>query len=395
MKKLFVVLTAAVLLLPAGALTASAQLTPKQELGKNLYFDTYLSLHHNQSCGSCHMPPGWADPRNAADPLNLVVSEGSIPGLFGGRNAPSSAYAAFSPFFGWDGGAGLYVGGQFWDGRANTLKDQAKGPFLNPVEMAMPSQAAVLAAVADPMNPLSPVYQAQFQSVYGVDLVNLDLSNPILVGAVYDMLAEAIGDFEKSTELSAFTSKFDYVLAGMATFTKEERKGLKLFEGKAKCALCHLSQPQIAPDGVSVLPPLFTDFTYDNLGIPKSMNPLLAASPVDFGLGGRPDIALLDPNGLQLGKFKVMTLRNIALTAPYGHNGYFTTLTDIVNFYNTAGIPGMWPPPEVPQNVNRAELGDLKLSPDEVANLVAFMMTLSDGYRPGPSPLVFAFPPMP
>ena len=377
------------------ALPAAAQLTPKQELGKALYFDQNLSLNKNQACASCHLPPGWADPRNAADPANLVVSEGSILGLFGGRNAPSSAYAAFSPFFQWDAAAGLFVGGQFWDGRANTLKDQAKGPFLNPVEMAMPSKRAVLEAAADPFNPNLLAYQTLFMSVFRVDLASLDLNNTIVVDAVYDLLAEAIGDFEKNRELNAFTSKYDYYLAGKVRLSGNELRGLQLFNGKAKCALCHLCAPAIAADGVSVMPPLFTDFTYDNLGIPKSINPLLAANPVDFGLGGRADIAALDPQGLQLGKFKVMTLRNIALTAPYGHNGYFATLTDIVNFYNTAGIPGMWPPPEVPHNVNRAELGNLGLMPMQVAHLVAFLNTLSDGYRPGPSPLAFPLPPLP
>lgn len=129
-----------------------------------------------------------------------------------------------------------------------------------------------------------------------------------------------------------------------------------------------------------MIPPLFTDFTYDNLGIPRSNNPALANAPVDLGLGGRPDIAAIDPKGLQKGKFKVPTLRNVILTAPYGHNGYFATLAEIVEFYNTAGVRGRWPKPEVPQNVNRKEMGNLKLTKKEVAAIVAFMGTLTDGY---------------
>jgi cytochrome c peroxidase len=214
------------------------------------------------------------------------------------------------------------------------------------------------------------------------------------VDAVYDMLAEAIGDFEKSPEVNRFSSKYDSYLAGFVQLTPQEMKGLKLFEGKAKCSLCHLSRPQLSPDGTTMIPPLFTDFTYDNLGIPKSMNPLIASNPIDYGLGGRADIMAMDPLGLQKGKHKVSTLRNIALTAPYGHNGYFATLREIVHFYNTAGIPGMWPSPEVNVNVNRAELGDLRLTSEQEADLVAFMLTLSDGFSPT-APAPFTLPPIP
>lgn len=137
---------------------------------------------------------------------------------------------------------------------------------------------------------------------------------PVGVFEIYDRTAQAIGVFEKSIQFNKFNSKYDYFLMGQGTLTTQELKGLKLFEGKGKCALCHLSQPGLAPDG-NTLPPLFTDFTYDNLGIPA--NPLIPGGP-DLGLGGRADIAANDPRGVQLGKFKVMSLRNIELTAPCG-----------------------------------------------------------------------------
>jgi len=369
-----------VLCLLLSALPAAAiQLTPKEELGKLLYFDPQLSLEKNQSCSTCHMPPGFADPENVANPKQSVVSKGSVPGKLGTRNTPSAAYAAFSPHFHWNGEEGLYVGGQFWDGREPTLKAQAKGPFLNPVEMAMISPRSVKEAVRHPDNPLLPNYRQLFEQVYKVSLHNVNLADPLVAEMLYDMAADAIAAYEKSRELNQFSSKYDYVLAGKAKLTAQERRGLQLFNGKGLCNKCHISTPFKGPDG-SLIPPLFTDFTYDNLGIPRSSNPAIAQAPIDLGLGGRPEIAALDPKGLQKGKFKVPTLRNIALTAPYGHNGYFATLTEIVDFYNTAGLRGRWPAPEVPQNVNREEMGNLKLTKSEVAAIVAFMQTLSDGY---------------
>jgi len=140
------------------------------------------------------------------------------------------------------------------------------------------------------------------------------------------------------------------------------------------------------------MPPLFTDFTYDNIGLPR--NAAMPDDP-DRGLGGRADIAAMDPDGNELGKHKVMTLRNIALTPPYGHNGVLVSLKQVVHFYNTRdtlgelstdntdtinfGITG-WPRPEIQQNVNADELGDLKLTSDEEEAIVAFMETLTDDY---------------
>lgn len=372
--------------------TFAAQLTAKEELGKLLYFDPQLSRGKNQSCATCHLPPGFADPENAANPKQSVVSKGSVPGKLGTRNAPSAAYAAFSPHFHWNGEEGLYVGGQFWDGREATLKAQAKGPFLNPVEMAMISPRSVKEAVRDHDNPLQSRYSTLFEQVYKVSLQRVNLTDPLVAEMLYDMAADAIAAYEKSREVNQFSSKYDYYLIGRAKLTAQERWGLQLFNGKALCNKCHLSKPLKGPDGSSI-PPLFTDFTYDNLGIPRSTNPSIAQAPTDLGLGGRPEITALDPHGLQKGKFKVPTLRNIALTAPYGHNGYFATLTEIVDFYNTASSKGRWPKPEVAQNVNREEMGNLKLTKKEVAAIVAFMHTLSDGYgQPLPDITLPPFP---
>jgi cytochrome c peroxidase len=391
-------LAAAAILLCVGS--AAWALTPQEELGKTLYFDQNLSFNKNQSCASCHLPPHFADPDNVAN--GSVVSDGSFTDRFGGRNSPSAAYAVFSPFFFFEPVEGLYMGGQFWDGRATTLKEQAKGPFLNPVEMAMPNKASVLAALTT-ANPSSGTYQSLFLEVYGVNINFINLSDPIVVEAVYDKMAEAIAAFEKTSIFRPFSSKYDYYLAGKVKLSKQEARGLELFNGKAQCNLCHPADLLIAPDD-SPMPPLFTDYSYDNLGIPKSTNPLIAGNPVDYGLGGRPDIAAVDPDKAlsraagypvsagQAGKFKVMTLRNIAATPPYGHNGFFATLEDIVHFYNARDSMGLMP--EVAANVNFDELGNLGLTAQEEADIVAFLNTLTDGYKTG-SAFNFPYPPSP
>ena len=154
-----------------------------------------------------------------------------------------------------------------------------------------------------------------------------DLTPPPGVQETYERMARAIGEFEKSRVFNRFTSKYDYVMAGMTEFTEQERTGLELFNNdKSQCSACHSSEPIKAPGG-GFLPPLFTDFSYDNLGLPRNVN--IAGNPEpDPGLGGRSDIAARDPNGEELGKHKVMGLRNIALTAPYMHNGSLATLKD-------------------------------------------------------------------
>jgi len=252
------------------------------------------------------------------------------------------------------------MGGQFWDGRASTLEDQAKGPFLNPVEMNN-TKEGVIQAIREAR------YAGMFRMVYGSG----SLSD---VETAYNFVAKAIAAFERTTMLNKFTSKFDYYLQGKATLTAQELRGLRLFEDPAKgnCAACH---PTTSADGVT--PPLLTDFSYDNLGVPK--NPEIEELtgqdvPADLGLG----VTVNDPAGN--GKFKVSSLRNIAKTAPYAHNGYFKTLKDTVHFYNTRDVDPSWPAPEVPVNMNTDELGNLGLTSQEEDDIVAFLMTLTDGH---------------
>lgn len=406
--------------------------TDEQTLGKELFSDVNLSLNRNQSCATCHSltaakhpvtgrslgVTGFVDPENVR--TGSAVSRGSVPGRFGKLNSPPVGYAAFSPQFHWDGVEGMYFGGQFWDGRAANLQDQAAEPFLGTNEMAMPSKWAVVTRLKENAG-----YREKFRAVFGINLDQIagrdcapaSAKAPPGVFAAFDALTRAIATFEKTRGVNRFTSKFDFYLAGMTELSPVEKQGMELFNFKGLCFRCHVSNPSIAPDG-SVFPPLFTDFSYENIGVPR--NTTIPGNPKPSqGLGGRKDVAARSPGGSQLGKFKVSSLRNIAVTAPYGHNGVFATLEEIVHFYNTRDVlgrvvsdqdPGFgvsgWTPPEVPLNVNFDEVGNLGLNPDEEAAIVAFLKTLTDKYPdlggdpnvpPGtPSPFrTTPFPPFP
>jgi len=335
-------------------------------LGKKLFFDKNLSTPSGQACADCHWPEsGFGNPDSS-----LPVSRGVHPDRFGNRNDLPAAYAAFSPKFHYDAQEGHYVGGQFWDGRAVDLVEQAKGPFLNPLEMANPSEESVIEKISQS------AYAPLFREVFGTDA----LDDP---NKAYDLAARAIADYERSTELNPFDSRFDFYLQGKVALTERERRGLALFNDpkKGRCAECHPSEP--APDGA---PPLFTDFTYDNLGAPKNPENPFYYLPKQFNPEGVhfTDLGLgaVVKKPQENGKFKVPSLRNVAKTAPYFHNGVFKTLRQVVVFYNTRDV-GPWPVPDVPQNVNREELGNLGLTEQEVDDIVAFLLTLNDGYKPG------------
>ena len=373
MNKIQLVIIAVALLATSGTCAA---LSDEEELGKLLYFDTNLSTPAGQSCASCHHPTaGFADPDN-----DQPVSQGVLPmKRFGNRNSPTAAYAAYSPDFGTitEDGETLYAGGQFWDGRAKDLVEQAKGPFLNPLEMNNPNKRTVIVKINNSD------YADFFEEVTDVNLTYLSGSN---VELAYQKTAEAIAAYENTSELNQFSSKYDLYLAGDVELTGEEMMGLELFEEKALCSQCHPSEPGPYADQA-----LFTDYTYDNLGTPKNPdNPFYTlpkkfnpdgANFVDYGLGG-----FLMSGGVagwenEAGKVKVPTLRNIGVTSPYMHNGVFGSLEEVVDFYNTRdNATAVWPAPEVAENVNIGELGDLGLNETEVTALVAFMETLTDGY---------------
>ncbi|MFT4929499.1 MAG: cytochrome c peroxidase, partial [Phenylobacterium sp.] len=339
----------------------------KIALGKLIFDDKDLSQPQGQSCSSCHQASaGYSDPKQ-------VVSPGAIATLFGNRNAPSIAYAKFNPELYWDKEEAHWVGGFFYDGRAKTLQQQADKPFTNPLEMGNPSNAALIAKVKQ-----AP-YAQTLSQLYGDTIWDNETT-------AINAITDAIVAYENGPEFAPFSAKYDQYLNGKVTLTELEKHGLELFEAedKGNCAACHPSQP-----GENNAPPLFTDFTYDNLGLSKNLElPFLKMSAkhnpagkayVDMGLAANPHI---NDGQQQQGKFKVPTLRNIAKSAPYMHNGIFTTLEEVVDFYNTRDVKDSWGKPDVNENVNTDELGDLKLSEDEVKALVAFMETLSDNFIP-------------
>lgn len=423
-------------------------------LGGSIYNDKNLSINENQACMTCHHPSaGFADPENRVSPVAFPVSKGSDPTLFGGRNAPTAAYAGFSPVFHFDGEN--FVGGLFWDGRAtgrmdvtatgglgsgptgDPLADQAKGPFGNPVEMGltlentgMTTEEAVISIIQNSD------YWIKFEYEFGPDAF-------ADIPMAYNNASLAIAAFERSKKLIMFNSKFDkflkeqggdvsdfgvvvgpdgfrrYVGPPMGFYSKyfsyDEAVGLAIFNSDSymqiygmddsinpnggMCYTCHLTAnhevtienlPVNGPNP-GIYPPMLTDFTYENMGIP--VNPRIAelagVQPTDFGLGVQTDqldAAYGEYTGNQepypytadeLGKFKVSTLRNISRTAPYGHNGFFATLDRIVHFYNTRDN-GTWPVAEVPETVNTTKMGNLGLTLNQEQKLVSFLKTLND-----------------
>jgi cytochrome c peroxidase len=387
-----------VMLLAASVGLGLAQdLSPQEQLGKALFFDK-ISEPDSMSCATCHAPRvGFTGPIAGIN-AHGAVYRGAVPQRFGNRKPPSAAYATLSPVFHFDEEEGLFIGGNFWDGRAtgeilgNPAADQALGPFLNPVEQNNPSKQAVLEQVAKSK-------YADFWEVVWGEPISYETDEDIELN--YDRIGLAIAAYEASSEVNQFSSKYDYYLKGEVELTEQEAWGLELFEGKAMCSACHPSEP--GPDGE---PPLFTDFSYDNLGVPRNpenpfydmdkvylddgspINPQ-GADWIDPGLGGflltQPDWA--DMAAENWGKHKVPTLRNVdkrpgpAFPKAFAHNGFFKSLEEITHFYNTRDVED-WPPPEVLENVNTDELGNLGLTAEEEAAIVAFMKTLSDGYRP-------------
>jgi cytochrome c peroxidase len=337
----------------------------KITLGKALFNDKNLSLNRTMACATCHQTgSAMIDPRGTAA---VGASLGDDDFSRSDRNAPTAAYAKFSPSFYFDSGEGLYMGGQFHDGSAKDLKAQAKGPFLNPVEMMMPSASAVIDRIKENNETV-----AALKSIYGDTVFDDD-------DKAYDAVADSIALFETSDVFSPFNSRYDRFLAGDEELTPLEIEGLALFEGKAMCSACH---PSTTDDGSRAL---LTDFSYDNLGVPvnhalRQANGL-GDGYIDNGLGAREEIN--DP--ALNGAFKVATLRNIAVTGPYMHNGLFKDLKTVVHFYNTRDTGGInpetnssWEAAEVDATKNVAELGDLGLTDAEEDALVAFMKTLTD-----------------
>jgi cytochrome c peroxidase len=414
-------------------------------LGKLMLFDKELSVNRNEACAFCHMPEtGFTGPIS-----ELNRSTGSYPGSvrtrFSERKPQTHTYAPLAPVLHYNEAQGDLVGGNFWDMRAtgrrlgNPAAEQAGGPPVNPTEMGLPDIAcSVYRASQRP-------YHGLFEAVWGAQAFAIDWPinaedvcnspgppapddpapmrlSPVDRGraaTTFDQMAQSIAGYEASHEVTAFTSKYDAVLAGKAQFTPQEQQGYEIFRGKGRCNECHR-------DGGPGEDPLFTDFTASNIGTPA--NPQLpyyseglpdargyvanknGSSFVDGGVGaflsdGHP---LSQPSAVDArwkalasdnrGRFRVPTLRNVdkrpspEFVKAYGHNGYFKSLKQIVHFYNTRDVlprctphdpregTGCWPAPESTDNLNKSKTGNLGLTDQEESALVVFMQTLTDGY---------------
>jgi cytochrome c peroxidase len=302
----------------------------KVELGRRLYFDKRLSRDGTISCATCHDPAkGFADGRKVSD---------GIGGKKGARNAPTVLNAVFNEF-------------QFWDGRAPSLEEQAKGPMINPVEMGFGTHADLVANLR-----AAKAYDADFQKIFGRD-ANIE-----------DVVA-AIAAFERT--VVSGDSPFDRFMAGnKAALSESAQRGWALWNGKARCNTCH-------PFGDAT--PNFSDNKFHNIGV--------AAKGRDFAAIARKAASIADPAELafhpdftelgrfvvtkqpkDIGAFKTPGMRDVALTAPYMHDGSEATLLDVVNFYDRGGEPNPY---------LDGGIVPLKLTEQEKKDLVAFMESLT------------------
>ena len=342
----------------------------KAHLGQQLFFDTNLSKNRTQSCASCHSPAqGFADNRDGTE---LGGSLGDDGHSLGDRNAPAAGYARFSPAFHRKAN-GEWVGGQFWDGRAATLAEQAGGPPSNPIEMGMPDKASVIARLKE-----NTAYVNQFNALYGAGI----LDQP---EQAYAAMTDSLEAFEKTDFFAPFDSKYDRFLRGEAKLTDQEELGRLLFFSQqfTNCNQCHQLNTSARAKHET-----FSNYQYENIGVPvntqlRARNGV-AADHIDRGLLDNPavnDVA-------QAGKFKVPTLRNVAITGPYMHNGVFKELRTVVLFYDHYNNPTRttnpetgkpWAEPEVADNLALEELQDGPALPDaRVDAVVAFLKTLTD-----------------
>lgn len=372
--------------------TRAVTLTPIEQLGKNIFNDN-ISFPNKQSCATCHAPGFGFTGNHPGANLKEGIYRGALSSRWGFRKPPSAAYATFSPTLYFDATRSSFIGGNNWDGSATgehlgtPARDQALLPFRNPLEMNNPSIEFVLSDIE------SSNYASLWTTVWGAPI---DYHNAAEADQLFHKVALSIAAYEASPEVNSFTSKFDYYLQGLTELNPEEAWGLVLFNTTGKCNLCHPS------DGDQ---PLFTNFSYHNIGAPRNPNnpyynmdtEYIGGEPInpegdawiDPGLGGmlqnHPNPAWQAMAAQNWGKFKVPTLRNVGKkngggnTKAYHHNGIFKTLDEIVHFYNTRDT-GSWPPPEVAENINTTAMGNLGLTLQEEKAIVAFMKTLSDGY---------------
>lgn len=376
---------AALLLGGCGGSSPPGQRAELAALGARIFDDPSLSASRRQSCASCHVAAVGHGQDNALP----AQFGGAALDLQGGRVSPSVRYLAFGTAFAL-GADGAPRGGFFWDGRASSLAEQAGKPFLNPVEMALSSRAELVERLAQA------AYAPDFRRLFGDDIFDR-------VDDAFDAATQALARFQLDDErLRPFSSRYDEFLRGNAALDEAQARGLALFENPAKgnCASCH---PSARSDEGKF--PLFTDFGYHALGVPR--NPALAANAdparFDLGLCAREGGDLAARTDL-CGAFKVPSLRNVALRQAFFHNGRFTRLRDAVAFYARRDThpEEFYPhrsdgslvrfddlPVAYHANVVRGvspydrEPGQTPaLSDSEIDDVVAFLRALTDGWRP-------------
>jgi len=363
----------------------SVGMSAAARVGQQIFNDQTLSASGAMSCATCHDPSiGHASPFTT--PVAFGGQNLDVPGT---RLPPAIGYLKFNSGFKFDID-GTPMGGFFWDGRVNSLAEQGKKPFLGNNEMANLSAQDVISKIQRAS------YAETFKQVFGANIFN----DP---NAAFDRVGFALERFQsEDSSFAPFSSKFDAVTAGKASFTEQEVRGLAWFNrsDKGNCTACH---PSTKPDNAPAA--LFTDFTYDSLGVPRNSDISANAVPTFFdqGLCGSTRTDLSGRTDL-CGKFKVPSLRNVALRKRFFHNGKFDSLEQVVLFYVTRDTnPENWYskdslgnvisyddlPASVRGNVNVTEgpynrkLGQAPaLNAQEVADLVAFLQTLSDGYTP-------------
>ncbi len=405
---------------------AVAPLSGVAQIGKQIFYDTSLSASGTESCASCHDPAHAYGPPNdralqlGGPHMNLVGhrpppslmylyrqpnfsigpddagSEGTVTIAQTAAAAQAAASAAGIPHPEKTVGAATSAvamvpqGGMFWDGRADTLQIQAYGPLLNPVEMANHDVKSVAAKL------LTRPYAKDLAQYFGSNV----LKSPDLL-ASEAMFAVARYQIE-APDFHPYTSKFDYWLEGRARLTPAEARGYRLFndQNKANCAGCHLSQP--AKDG---MPPMFTDYQYEALGAPRNMNIPANHDPkfYDIGICG-PDRTDMKTQAPYCSMFLTPTLRNVATRKVFFHNGVFHTLQAVMDFYDYRDTqPGKVYPlgangkpakyNDIPKrylaNVDVTDppfdrkLGEKPaMSEQDMRDIIAFMKTLTDGYKP-------------
>ncbi len=346
----------------------------EEALGEALFFETELSANGTQSCASCHDPnAGFVDPRRDAEG---AFSRGDDGMSLGTRHAPMAAYALLSPTF-HQREDGEWMGGQFWDGRAADLKAQAGGPILNPIELGHGTEADAIARLAEIED-----YVAAFKTLYDVDITD---ETQAMAG--FDAVTSALASFETSQTFAPFDSKYDRYLRGEAELTKMEELGRLLFFSQqfTNCNQCH----QLRRNPMDAQEP-FTDYLYHNIGVPANLKGRAeVGTPADFLDNGLLDNPLVEDEA-QRGKFKTPSLRNVAVTGPYMHNGVFRDLRTVVQFYNKYNSRSEaaklnpetqepWGAIPVPETLAEDKLAHGPALDDKrIDALVAFLKTLTD-----------------